>query len=155
MPKLRSYSIETDNTVLLQFDEGGEQRVPVGQLRNFVRGEDLRTIQGALRIRRTFLQRHLPKFAIAIAAGGLISVTAMTHQNVINRLMQHSPQPNTIHHHPRLTTEAKLLPSPTPGAQSGSNVLGTAASPTPTASTPAPTPTVVPAPAVQVHVPLL
>ena len=131
MSKLLRYSIETDQTVLLKYDNSSEQRVSIACLRDVLKGDDLKRVQNALRVRKSFFKRHLPKLAITIAAGGLISVIGLTQQKEINILMHHTePQPSA-EHHPKLTSYAQTLAtlSPTPSPGQPLNVLSAAASP--------------------------
>lgn len=87
MIKLTNYSLETENTVLLCFEDGSEKRVPLNHIGEFVAGNDLKKIQGALKIRKSFFKRHLPRASIAVVASGLATLAGMTHQQQLNHLI--------------------------------------------------------------------
>lgn len=93
MLKLKNYSVETDNTVLLQFEDGSDKRVSLNHIGEFVAGNDLKKIQGALKVRKSFFKRHVPRVGIAVLASGLATLAGMTHQQQLNHII-HPTKPN-------------------------------------------------------------
>lgn len=73
MRELETYSIETDQVVLLVFTDGRRQRVRVSQLMYHLSPSDLKQVEAGLKLRRHFLRSHMPKAALALAAGGALS----------------------------------------------------------------------------------
>jgi len=74
MGELVNYSIETDQTVLLEFASGHQTRVPIQLLAQYLRPADLARVKQALRLRRRFLQDHMPRAAAAIIITGLATM---------------------------------------------------------------------------------
>ncbi|MEO7617669.1 MAG: hypothetical protein ABIS59_02400 [Candidatus Saccharibacteria bacterium] len=136
MMKLAKYSIETDKTVLLQFADGTDKRVSPERLVEYVTGDDLTTVQGALKVRQRFLKRHLPKLAMALTAGGIIGIIGLSQQQELNTLMHRADPKPLAEHYPSLTSHAQTLATPAPTPSHSTNVLAATASPsvTPTPS---------------------
>ncbi len=74
MGELANYSIETDHTVLLSFKDGKSLRVPFSQLAHYLRPTDLERVRSAIKLRRDFIRRHMPKALIALVAVGLLAL---------------------------------------------------------------------------------
>ncbi|HEY6736128.1 MAG TPA: hypothetical protein VI322_00265 [Candidatus Saccharimonadia bacterium] len=77
MAELATYSIETDHTVLLTYTDGKRLRVPVAQLGDYLSPTDYNQVRAGIKLRRHFLHNHMPKAALALAAGGLLAVLAL------------------------------------------------------------------------------
>lgn len=74
MGELANYSIETDHTVLLLYKDGKSLRVPFSQLAHYLKPTDLERVRSAIKLRRDFIRRHMPKAVIALAVGGLLAL---------------------------------------------------------------------------------
>jgi hypothetical protein len=77
MSELSNYSIESDHIVILAFKDGRKLRVPLGQLPQHLGAHDLEKIRSAIKLRRDFIQRHMPKVALVMVAGGLIALLSV------------------------------------------------------------------------------
>ncbi len=110
MSELANYSIETDQTVLLLFKDGRNLRVPVGQLASHLIDTDLERIRRAVRLRRDFLGRYMPKALLAVMLIALVSLL-VTGGRVVAQL-QHSASTNQST--PTRAQIARPLATPTP-----------------------------------------
>ncbi len=92
MQRLADFSIETENTVLLQFAGGGQQRVAVGQLEHYLPSDDLRRVYKALRLRKQFLSRHMPRLgALVLLAGGVMAFLVLGGGQAVANLLHRDP----------------------------------------------------------------
>lgn len=131
MQRLSNFSIETDSVVLLHFQDGQEQRVPVSQLPQHLYDSDLKRVNAAMRLRHDFIRTHLPKMGLmvlvilglaAVVVGGQRAVAQFLHSpaNVIpvppHDTIAHMAAPSTpgISSVPNATTKDRLAPTPTP-----------------------------------------
>jgi hypothetical protein len=121
MSDLVNYSIETDHTVLLSFKDGRRLRVPLGQLPNHLGADDLAKITRALKLRRDFIRRHMPKAVLVLVAGGLIALGAteapkvvawLTHQPATPAPAPEPAAPKIVHD--SRTASPTVAPSPQP-----------------------------------------
>lgn len=110
MQKVRKYSIETDETIFLQFKDGSDIRVPVGDLALYVGSADLNRIERAIQVRKLFFQRHLPKLGLALAAGTLLSFAGLNSNQELHTLLQPQSLPTESLQSDRLNS----LPAPKP-----------------------------------------
>lgn len=110
MSKLLKYSIETDQTVLLQYADSPAKRVPISQVEQHVGHDDLKKIQTSVRMRQNFFKRHLPKLSIVAICGGLIALGGLSQNQQLQQRISPSPdaKPTTS------PVEAKKAVLPTP-----------------------------------------
>jgi hypothetical protein len=111
MRELDNYSIETDHTVLLAFKDGRTIRVPIGQLAHHLTPADLKRIQAAMKLRRDFVRQHMPKVALALAAGGFLALFMAGGRTVAHLLQPPTPVESTP---PSTSIVRSLDPPPTP-----------------------------------------
>ena len=78
MRELATYSIETDQVVLLVFTNGQRVRVPIADVQRWLTPAEFTQVRSGLKLRRNFLSHHMPKTAVALAAGGLLALCALT-----------------------------------------------------------------------------
>lgn len=132
MGELENYSIETDHTVLLAFRDGRRLRVPVDRLPGYLKPRDLAKVRAALKLRRDFIRKHMPKTALVLAAGGLVALFAVSGRIVATALEPHGTAPATTDH----TAIVRNVPLPEPPEP---QTLTPSSAPQPiTAATPAP-----------------
>lgn len=74
MGDLVNYSVETDEVVLLIFRDGTRMRVPTNRLEQYLRPRDAARVGSAVKLRHAFLRHHMPKVAVALAAGGMVAM---------------------------------------------------------------------------------
>ncbi|MBW4062028.1 hypothetical protein HJC99_05650 [Candidatus Saccharibacteria bacterium] len=120
MSELADFSIETETTVLLVYNDGTRLRVPTRRLSKYLDGVELTRVRHALKLRREFWRQHLPKgslavgLAAALLAIGMAGTTKLAHQNA--KPTSPAPAPTSL-------AAAKLLPTPvtatTPASVSG------------------------------------
>lgn len=126
MSKLLRYSIETDQTVLLSFSDDSNVRVPISRVPEYVAPNDLKKINKALMMRENFFKRHLPKFAIIFAAGGLLVAGSFRENNALNHLFQPSSKvsvaPSTEQDKKNVLTVASISQTPNPVTQQNSKI---------------------------------
>jgi hypothetical protein len=111
MRELDNYSIETDHTVLLSFKDGRSIRVPIDQLANYLAQSDLRRVQASMKLRQDFVRQHMPKVALALAAGGFLALFMAGGRSVAHLLQSPSPAESTP---PSTGIVRSLDPPPTP-----------------------------------------
>jgi hypothetical protein len=74
MKEIANFSIETDNVVLLEYQDGKSKRVAVWQLAKHLVETDLRRVQAALKMRRNFIRDNSPKLGAAVVlTAGLVA----------------------------------------------------------------------------------
>jgi len=110
MSELANYSIETDHTVLLAFKDGRRMRVPIGQLNHHLAPPDLEKVRAAIKLRRDFIRRHMPKVALLVAATGLVGLLTVGGR-VVAEFMNRNPIPA-----PDNTGISRNMPIDTPAA---------------------------------------
>jgi hypothetical protein len=144
MQKMSDFSIETDDTVLVSFQDGSQQRLAVKQLARLLRPMDASRIRRALKLRRNFLRQHMPRMIVGgVVAGALLLGLSLPDNAPMSQLVHpDTPKP----HHPHQAKPAAYLPTPTPPDTAQVEAAGTARQVTVDAS--AATSTAVAAPAV-------
>jgi len=142
MPKLTNFSIETDHTVLLQFNDGRELRVPLTRIKEHLGANDLNRISAAVQLRRNFIRNHMPKVSVVVivAAASLATLLATTSTRALTLLL---PRATVLEALPAHDQQPRLeLPRPNPGIGgiAGHNTADTPALAA-IAATPLPVPT--------------
>jgi len=137
MGELENYSIETDQTVLLAFRDGTKRRVSVDRLPVYLEPRDLAKVRAALRLRRDFIRRHMPKTALVLAAGGLVALFAVSGR-LVATVLQSNPGATSD---PDRTAIVRSAPLPEPSEPPASVPSGT----------PQPVAAATPAPKLRVH----
>jgi hypothetical protein len=90
---MASFSIETDQEVLVTFDDGSSERLMRSDLRKHLMPEDCAQIDQAFKVRQSFWRKHLPKGLMVLAVG----VTAAMAVMVVNdRPLLHIVNPQKI-----------------------------------------------------------
>jgi hypothetical protein len=157
MSELANYSIETDHTVLLAFKDGRKLRVPTGQLAHYLSKPDFEKVTAAIKLRRDFIQRHMPKIALLVAGIGLVGLLTVGGRAVAQLIRP--PQPVTpapehteVVRNQIYPTPSVATPAPSPAVQ-GAATTASAATPLPTPARKhrgvAPKPKLLPAPVQQ------
>jgi hypothetical protein len=134
MSELANYSIETDHTVLLAFKDGRRLRVPFGQLAHHLMPPDLDKVRAAIKLRREFIRRHMPKAALVLMAGGLIALLVAGGQAVANYISPHGPVPPPPDHSSIVRSQVLPTPAVSPASQpsvEGETTVASAAKPKP------------------------
>jgi cytoskeletal protein RodZ len=136
MSELANYSIETDHIVLLAFRDGRRLRVPVGQLAHHLSPPDLEKVRAALKLRRDFIRRHMPKVVLALAAaGGLIAALAVGGHAVAGLWQKSHPVNPSPTNTGLVRSESLPHPAPTPSMQTTTVAANSAAAATTSAGT--------------------
>jgi hypothetical protein len=167
MSELANYSIETDHTVLLAFKDGRHLRVPISQLAHYLMPPDLAKVRAAIKLRKEFIRRHMPKVALVFVAGGLIALMITGGQVVANLISPPGPVPPPPDHSTIVRNQIVPTPAttttPQPAVEGDATVAAATAKPKhkftirqlftqgaahSQAAPPIPTPQVVPSPAV-------
>jgi len=129
MSELANYSIETDHIVLLAFHDGRRLRVPVGQLAHHLAPPDLEKVRSALKLRRDFIRRHMPKVVLALAAaGGLVAALTVGGHAVANYWQRTHPVQPAPGNTGLVRSETLPHPAPTPSMQTTTVAANSAAS---------------------------
>lgn len=120
MGELKTFSVETDSTVLLTFTDGVSRRVSTRHLSQYLSGADLVKVRQALKLRRNFWRLNLPKggLAIGLVIGAMAIGVAGTDR--IDHLVRHNG--STAEVAPRPESPAPTLtptPAPTTGTVAG------------------------------------
>lgn len=111
-PRLASFSIETEQEVLVTFEDGSCRRLKKSELRDQLHADDYARIRKAFRLRQSFWRRNLPG-SLAVAMAGAASVAALL--VTTDRPLFHLVSP----HHVRASTPtseftaARPIPTPT------------------------------------------
>ena len=118
MRKLATYSIETDHTVRLDFVDGQRMRVPVAKLSMYLHAPDLQRVERAVKIRRQFILRHMPKVIVGVAMAGLVTALFVAPRSV-NRLLAPTQAPAPESQQSAAARAVALTPTPTPTSHAG------------------------------------
>lgn len=136
MSSLSSYSLETDQIVLLKFSDGSSLRVTHDQLDGLVAAEELRSIHRSIEKRANFIKDSLPIWArtivMSIGVGLLGWGTVQAGHRVWQQLkpppMQQAAPEKKIAPRPAVGSSPAPTRSPnTPAAPTASPAPGTAA----------------------------
>ena len=140
--KLLNYRIETDHTVLLQYADGADKRVPISKLRKYVEQEDFNKIELALNLRKYYFKRNLPRLGVLAVVAGVVAFGGVSENQRLQRIIHHNALPIASPH----VDSAKKAPLPSPKPAPVIVVTPTAHTPQPTPSSSAsPSPSVTPA----------
>ncbi len=114
MSSLNSYSIESDDAVLLKFSDGRSQRASVKELPKLLSKNDLKKIQSALKLRAHYIEKHLPHWLkIAVLLALLVPLGAETSraaQVVRTYIKQHTHHSSGPQQSPSALTPAATTP---------------------------------------------
>ena len=75
--RLASFSIETDQQVLINFDDGTAVRLQRSELRGRLEADDYTRVAQAFRVRQSFWRRHLPKGLMVAVAGATAAIAVL------------------------------------------------------------------------------
>lgn len=112
-PRLASFSIETDQEVLVKFDDGSCRRLKKSELRDQLHADDYARIRKAFRLRQSFWRRNLPgSLAVVLAGAASVAALLVTADRPLFHLVtpHHVPGPTPVSDF----TAAHTIPTPTP-----------------------------------------
>lgn len=148
MSQLSNFSIETDHTILLQFKNGQERRVPVSQLARHLAGPDLSRVSEALKLRRDFIRMHIPKagLMLVLAASTIAALLITQGARVATQIIQRGATFAPVPAHDTVATPQPVptdVPVNTPGINGAPAEIDQPAVPAPVFA-PQPTPARIP-----------
>lgn len=119
MPRaLASFSIESEDQVLLVFSDGSERLASPKKLGGLLSSDDLAKVQRALALRKSFLDTHWPRAAGALVLGALLLGGYSVHPRLSELAEKEAPAPSSVHSTSRpLPIEAAPLPVTAPVPQ--------------------------------------
>lgn len=143
MSELANYSVETDEVVLLIFQDGSRRRVAANQLDQYLEPFDAARVGAALKLRHRFLRLHMPKAVVAFVAGSAIAMLALASKPLATlwvgdaRSATETPRPGTTELVHNTETATKAKPTTAPSSKITSTPKPSISQPTPSPS-PAP-----------------
>lgn len=82
MKQLAKFSIESETAVRLQFTDGLAELVQIENLSQFLQGHDLIKVQRAVNLRRHFIKRNLPPWAMGLGALAALTLLVLSTSRV-------------------------------------------------------------------------
>ena len=127
---MASFSIETDQQVLVKYDDGSEARLDKSELTKQLSAEDCANVTRAFRLRQSFWRRHLPRGLMALVAGTAVSAAIIT---TADRPLFHivSPQSVSVSRPDSDAQPAHVLPTPSPAATASPTPIQPSVTPAP------------------------
>lgn len=111
-PRLASFSIETDQHVLVMFEDGTSRRLKRQELRGQLHPDDYARLSKAFRLRQSFWRRNLPgSLALLTAGTAATALLVGTDRPLFHAVAPHS---RTTSRPINTVTADKVIPLPSP-----------------------------------------
>jgi hypothetical protein len=95
MSQLSNYSVETDQLILLSFEDGRSLRVPISQLPKYLKGRDLQRVRRAINMRRAFFRQNMPPTIIVLIATLVVAALAAAGEHTLAAIFSGASSPGS------------------------------------------------------------